>query len=103
MKFDQSDWEQVVANLGNTSVLSLLYRKRIKANYRGIETFLSPKLDGSALFKALRRIVASINAVHEMLIAKSVGSHTYNQLIASVPASEFDFVTARQRLFQKHL
>ena len=67
--FSSEDWSQVSERLGRTSLLSLLYRKRIKANYRDIDTFLSPKIDGSSIFSSLEQIVDSINLIHEAMIA----------------------------------
>lgn len=37
-RLSQSEWERVSDAVGPTSVLSLLYRKRIQANYRDIES-----------------------------------------------------------------
>ena len=43
--FSADDWQQVSRNLGATSLLSLLYRKRLKANYDAIETLLADELN----------------------------------------------------------
>lgn len=93
--FSGEDWSQVSERLGRTSILSLLYRKRIKANYRDIDTFLSPKIDGSGIFRSLEQIVDSINLIHEAIIAKTVSIKEYAKLQSSLPSADFPFVYQR--------
>jgi len=101
--FTPLDWQRVSEGLGNTSLLSLLYRKRIKANYREIDTFLNPHIDGANLFLALHRIVFCLNLVHEAFIAKSVGKAEYKKLTSQVSSGDFHFVAARESLIDPFL
>jgi hypothetical protein len=72
-RFTPAEWQRASNKLGPTSLLSLLYRKRIKANYQDIDTFLHPELDAGRVFNALGRCVAAMNFVHEAYIARAVG------------------------------
>lgn len=79
------EWDQVSQSLGPTSLLSLLYRKRIKANYRDIDTFLHPELNPEALYKHLLTVVGALNATHEAMIGQAMGGDWLDTAIASVP------------------
>lgn len=83
--FNADDWLQVSRKLGQTSLLSLLYRKRIKANYRDIDTFLHPELDVESLFNDLINVVGNLNLVHEALIARALGVSFLNNLVKDLP------------------
>lgn len=98
--FTDADWQQVSEKLGHTSIVSLLYRKRIKSNYREIDTFLSSKIDGKNLFASLRHIVKCVNLIHEAQIAKAIGKCDYNKLVDSVPSKDFHFAVARHGLIE---
>lgn len=80
-----AEWEQVSQGLGLTSLLSLLYRKRIKANYRDIDTFLHPELRPDTLYEHLLCIVGALNATHEAMITEALGTSWLEEVIASVP------------------
>lgn len=90
--FNQNDWEIVSSKLGYTSLLSLLYRKRLKSNYRDIDTFLSEHLDASTLFNSIIKITSCINLIHEVFVAKGIGLSRYNQIVNNI---NYDFVTNR--------
>lgn len=98
--FDSEDWAKVSEKLGRTSLLSLLYRKRIKANYRDIDTFLSPQIDAVGIFRALQLTVNSINLVHEAFVARLVGRQKFEHLLAAVPRQGFKFVRRRYEVFR---
>lgn len=80
-----ADWETVSQGLGPTSLLSLLYRKRIKANYRDIDTFLHPELHPGDLYKHLLCIVGALNVTHEAMISAALGRAWMAKVMASVP------------------
>ncbi|MBI9070137.1 MAG: hypothetical protein JEY94_00975 [Melioribacteraceae bacterium] len=80
VNFSELDWEKVSHNLGYTSIMSLLYRKRIKSNYRDIETFLCEELNVDEVYKYLIAITSSINIVHESFIMKGLGETQYISL-----------------------
>ena len=76
-----ADWEQVSENLGPTSVMSLLYRKRIQANYKDIEPLLSNYLDPQIAYDNIINIVSVLNMVHEAFIMKTLGYAEYKNII----------------------
>lgn len=94
--FNSADWSKVSEKLGATSLLSLLYRKRIKANYRDIDTFLSPQIDGPGIFDSLQQIVDTLNLIHEAMVAKIIGTVEFEKIQSTVDSNDFPFV--RQRL-----
>jgi hypothetical protein len=83
--FRPEDWAKVSAALGYTSIFSLLYRKRIKANYRDIDTFLHEELDAEALSLDLLNIVSTLNFVHEVFIAQAAGVDVIRTALESLP------------------
>lgn len=85
--FGPEEWKQVSDGLGYTSILSLLYRKRIKANYRDIDTFLHPDLDADRLYLQLLRVVSNLNLVHETMIACAMGLSVLENALAALPGT----------------
>lgn len=82
-----AEWDKVSQGLGPTSLLSLLYRKRIKANYRDIDTFLHHELDPEKLYRNLLRVVSAFNVTHEAMIGAAIGVEWLGGVIDSVPLS----------------
>lgn len=80
----EEDWGKVSESLGRTSILSLLYRKRIKSNYGDIDTFLNPNIIAAPLLKNLIHVVNCVNFTHEVCIARAVGLAAYRQLQAQL-------------------
>ena len=80
----EKDWGKVSESLGRTSILSLLYRKRIKSNYGDIDTFLNPNIIAAPLLKNLIHVVNCVNFTHEVCIARAVGLAAYRQLQAQL-------------------
>jgi len=78
--FSPRDWEKVSDKLGFTSIFSLLYRKRIKSNYREIDTFLCSKLNPDVIYADIIKIISSLNIIHEAYILKGIGIDKYNLL-----------------------
>ena len=95
--FTRDDWKQTSAKLGYTSLLSLLYRNRVRANYGEIDTFLSPELETHAVFRSLVSVVGCFNLVHEAMLRAVVGSDTFDRLLDSAGADSHDFVNRRAR------
>lgn len=81
------EWGLVADKLGPTCVLSLLYRKRIKANYRDIDSLLHPELDAPSLHADLTGVVAAINYVHEAFVLKALGPRAFAAAIDALPAA----------------
>jgi len=72
-KLNSMQWSYVNEKVESTTLLHLLYRKRIKANYKDIDTFQYPGLESSVILKDLIKIVAYMNFVHEYLISRYIG------------------------------
>jgi len=95
--FKEPQWEKVAETAGPTSLLSLLYRKRITANYDDIATITSDHLDGQKLISDLLVIVRSCNLIHEHLIFTALGNADFESLHAN--DQKFEFVLdSRQKL-----
>jgi hypothetical protein len=95
--FTREDWDRVSERLGPTSILSLLYRNRIRANYGEIDTYLSEDLDTDAVFHALVHIVHCLNLVHEAHLCSVVGPEVYEQLSSTAKASDHVFLADRRK------
>ncbi len=72
-KLNPQLWEIVSNSIGNTTLLDLLYRKRIKANYLDIDTFSSAHFRGLEMSDCLSTIIDRFNFVNECYIAKAIG------------------------------
>jgi hypothetical protein len=94
-RFTPTEWDRASARLGPTSILSLLYRKRIKANYQDIDTFLHPELDAGRVFNALSRSVGAMNFVHEAFIARAIGIPLYESWCGRLSAPARPIVARR--------
>jgi hypothetical protein len=79
--FRREHWQQASDGLGPTTLFDLLYRKRIKANYREIDTFLHPALDAAEVYRSLKQCVAVLNFIHESFIARALGIAVLDALI----------------------
>ena len=82
----ESEWEAVSEKLGPTALLSLLYRKRIKANYHNIETFLHSEINPHQLYGNLLTIVEAMNFVHEAFVCKALGRGFISAATLRLPA-----------------
>ncbi len=87
--FNREDWDIVSDKLGQTNILSLLYRKRIKFNYDDIRSVFSGDLDANTIYNSLQYLVSKINLVHEAFIFKILGEAEYNIIIQSRDRPEF--------------
>ena len=92
----EANWQQVSDSLGVTSLLSLLYRKRITANYNDIGTIISDYLDGEKLIIDLIAIVRSCNMTIEHLIYSAIGDHDFEALHQNNP--NFNFVVESREM-----
>jgi hypothetical protein len=79
-RLTESKWIEVSNTLHNITILDLLYRKRIKANYQDIDTFTSEKLKGKEILNNLIHIVECINMTNEVLIAKAIGVSEFERI-----------------------
>jgi len=69
----ENEWKIVASKIKETNVLHLLYRKRIKSNYRDIDSFNNEYIRADYIHKSLIGIVKNLNFIHEMYICKMIG------------------------------
>lgn len=74
-------WQKVSNVLGHTTIMDLLYRKRIKANYQDIDTFSSSQFKGIEVLANLSAVVSRLNLINETYIAKAVGLDNYEAML----------------------
>jgi hypothetical protein len=74
-------WKQVSDSLGHTTIMDLLYRKRIKANYQDIDTFSSIHFKGIEVLSNLGIIVNRLNLINEVYISKAIGIVKYQEML----------------------
>ncbi len=95
----KDEWEKVSKKIGKTSWLCLLYRKRIKANYRDIDTFLSRHFDTEAVLGGLVKFTDVFNLANEINIVCSLDLRTVREWIPKgVP-----FVAERLEFIDSHM
>ncbi len=80
-KLSPAMWQQVSNALGHTTIMDLLYRKRIKANYQDIDTFSSTQFKGIEILTNLSAVVNRLNLINETYIAKAVGLDNYEAML----------------------
>lgn len=80
-KLSPAMWQQVSNALGHTTIMDLLYRKRIKANYQDIDTFSSTQFKGLEVLTNLSAVVSRLNLINETYIAKAVGLDNYEAML----------------------
>jgi hypothetical protein len=96
-RFRDEDWKETSEALGKTGLLHLLYRKRIKANYREMDAFLDSGFPPKTLWQSLKNIVSAVGYVHECLICRAVGKGWYRATIDEhLAASEAGFLQRRR-------
>ncbi|WP_299706869.1 hypothetical protein [uncultured Pontibacter sp.] len=77
------DWKKVSDSLGHTTIMDLLYRKRIKANYDDIDTFNYNGFKGLDVLNSLCCITNRLNLVNECYIAKAIGIEQYTSILSN--------------------
>lgn len=91
----KAEWEEVASKLGPTALLHLLYRKRIKANYHEIETFLHPDMNPHRMYANLLAVVEGMNFVHEAFITAVMGPEFIKDALHRLPEHARSRVQAR--------
>jgi len=85
-----SEWQTISDKVPKTSWLCLLYRKRIKANYQDIDTFLNIDFELSTLLISIVDLVNILNLVNEINIYNSIGDR-----LREWSVDRFDFANER--------
>ncbi|KAA0240233.1 MAG: hypothetical protein EDM72_13055 [Chlorobiota bacterium] len=86
-RLNQQKHFAISKSAGCTTLINLLYRKRIKSNYRDIDTYFDPELNAIQLFSDVSIIVGSLNWLVEGYIQKILGPNVYNNLLNKIPNS----------------
>lgn len=86
VNFTPFQWQQIIDNIGPTSLFDILYRLRIKANYNDIESFMNADIDFEKFHHCLIHVVGYLNFVHEAYLAKALGPKKYAALLNGFPA-----------------
>ncbi len=79
--FGKKHWDIIYKTIPETTLLNILYRLRLKANYRDIETFMNADIDFKGFHKCLGEIVSYLNFVHEAYLHKAIGDKEYKKLV----------------------
>jgi uncharacterized protein (UPF0332 family) len=82
-KLNDSQLKEISKNVGNTTILDFLYRKRIKSNYQDTETFTSELLDGKTIIDELCHMVYNYNLITETYICKRIGKNVFQKIVES--------------------
>jgi hypothetical protein len=79
--FQKKHWNLIYSTIPETTILNLLYRLRIKANYHDIETFINADLDFKLFHQKLGEILSYLNFIHEAYFCKAVGKELYEDVL----------------------
>ncbi|MGJ8661115.1 MAG: hypothetical protein ACSHXL_03690 [Bacteroidota bacterium] len=80
-KFGKKQWDFIYQTIPETTLLNILYRLRIKANYHNIEAFVNADIDFVKFHGFLSNILGYINFVHEAYIHKAIGDNNYQKIL----------------------
>lgn len=94
--FKKHHWDIIYKTIPITSVFNLLYRLRIKANYRDIESFINADIDFKSFHSSLGELIYYLNFIHEGYIAKAIGIEKYEKILNNFPSHLSDD-TAKER------
>ena len=83
--FQKKHWDIIYKTIPTTSVFNLLYRLRIKANYRDIESFINADIDFKSFHTSLGELIYYLNFVHEAYIVKAIGIKEYEKILNGFP------------------
>jgi hypothetical protein len=75
----------IYKTIPETTILNLLYRLRIKANYHDVETFINAEIDFKTFHESLGGIIDYLNFTHEAYIVKVIGSKAYEEILNGFP------------------
>ncbi len=84
-KFSKEHWDLIFQTIPVTTLLNLMYRLRIKANYHDVETFIHADIDFKTFHESLGGIIDYLNFVHEAYIVKIIGYKDYEQILTKFP------------------
>lgn len=82
-RLTEAHWAYIAGRVPPTNLLNLLYRKRIKANYREMDAFLECDMDPTYLYEAIVRVVRCACFANECLTARALGASWYQRAVAA--------------------
>jgi hypothetical protein len=80
-KFSEKHWNYIYSSIPETTLLNMMYRLRIKANYHDIETFMNAEIDFKLFHEYLGNILHYLNFVHEAYVHKAIGDDSYQKIL----------------------
>jgi hypothetical protein len=84
-RFNKEHWDLIYQSMPVTTILNLLYRLRIKANYHDVEAFIHAEIDFRTFHECLGGIIEYLNFVHESYIVKVIGNEEYEKILFKYP------------------
>jgi len=101
---NQADWQQISDKIGVTTIMNLLYRKRIKSNYQDIDTYNYEELKADFIHNCLKRVVKELNLIHECYLYKTIGDANYIRIFQEyVKGKEIPFLEKRMEIINNNL
>lgn len=94
-------WNTVSDSIGHTTIMDLLYRKRIKANYLDIDTFNSKEFKAEEVLENLCGVINRLNLVNETFVAKAIGIKEFDKLLAKHMESVSNEIVGKRYLILK--
>jgi hypothetical protein len=79
--FGKKHWDIIYKTIPETTLLNILYRLRLKANYKDIETFMNADIDFKQFHTCLGDIISYLNFVHEAYLHKAIGDIEYKKIV----------------------
>ena len=96
--FQKSHWDSIYQTIPETTILNLLYRLRIKANYHDVESFINADIDFKTFHESLSNIISYLNFIHESYIHKVIGNEAYEKILDGFP-NHLSEGTAKERYY----
>lgn len=90
--FKAENWKSITDKLGPTTIFDMLYRLRIKANYRDVQTFMEADIDFLKFHQYLQTVVGYLNFIHEAYMAKAIGKNRFAALVKGFPNHPSDSI-----------
>jgi hypothetical protein len=96
------EWRKVSESIGPTTLMNILYRKRIKGNYAEIDLFQFEGFRSKDIYSALLYVVSCLNFVHEAYIYKALGDKNFSYLFTNFdPNEKCNFLEKRIEMIAK--
>lgn len=84
--YNKADWISLSKNQWETTIMDLLYRLRIKANYEEIDTFIASEYSVTEIINQLILITNKLNFINECYLARLIGFKKYKEILEKFPS-----------------